>query len=82
MNCPLKGRQKKKATSLTGQTPYLIGCLFCFQLYPFVVEEMNVIIDDVDSLLKGGRFELAESFFFEMAEEVLHRGIVPAIPPA
>jgi hypothetical protein len=51
-------------------------------LYPFVVVEANVIINDLLSLLEGKGFILAKSFFFEMSEEVFHRGIVPAISSA
>ena len=57
----------------------MVGCLSCFQLYAFVVVEANVIINDLLSLLEGQRFVLAKGFFFEVAEKILDRGIVPAI---
>ena len=57
----------------------MIRCLSCFQLYPFIVIEANVIIDDLSSLFKGGCFDLSQSFFFQMSKEVLHWDIVQAI---
>ena len=57
----------------------MIRCLSCFQLYPLVVVEANVVVDDLLRLLKGKKFVLAERFFFEMSEEVFHGGVVPAI---
>ena len=62
-----------------GQTPGLIRCLSCFQLYPFIVVEVNIVINDLPGFFKGGRGELAESFFFEVGEEALHGCIVPTI---
>ena len=61
------------------QTPSLVGCLFCFQLYPFIVVEVNIFIDEQLSFLEGWFLELAEILFFEMTEEVFHWGIVPAV---
>jgi hypothetical protein len=48
-------------------------------LYPLIVVEANVVVDDVLRLLVSQDFILAESFFFEMSEEILHGSIVPAI---
>src|SRR5512147_3148087 len=61
------------------QTPSLVGCLFCFQLYPFVVVKVNILIDQLSGFFKSWCFELAEIFFFEMTEEVFHRGVVPTV---
>jgi hypothetical protein len=44
-----------------------------------VVVKVNIFIDQELSLLEGWFLELAEIFFFEMPEEIFHRGIVPAI---
>ena len=33
----------------------LLGCLSCFQLYPFIVVEANIIINDLSGLFKSGR---------------------------
>ena len=78
------GQTKKESTlqALIGQAPYLVGCLSCFQLYPLMVEKVNIFIDDLFGLLKGGGRELAERFFFEMPEEVFHGGIVPTVRPS
>jgi hypothetical protein len=32
----------RKPPSSTGETFYLVGCLFGFQLYPFIVEQVNM----------------------------------------
>jgi len=77
------GRQKKKAAlRLSGQTPDLCGCLSCFQLYPFIVEEMDIFVNDLLDLLEGQEGEMTERLLFEMSKEVFHRGIVPAVCPA
>lgn len=57
----------------------MVGCLSCFQLYPFVIVKVNILIDQLLSFLEGWFLELAEIFFFEMTEEAFHRGIVPAV---
>ena len=46
-----------------------------------MVEEVNIFGDNWFQLLKGRNGDMAEGFFFEMAEEVLHRGIVPTVSP-
>jgi len=48
-------------------------------LYPFVVVERDILIDDLSGLLEGGISNMAQSFFFEVTEEVLHGGIVPTV---
>ena len=77
------GLTKKESTlvakKLTGQTPSFKGCLSCFQLYPFVVVKVNIFLHDLFGLLKSWCFDLTQSFFFQVPEEVLHGSIVPTI---
>lgn len=74
---------KKKALEwLSRQTPGFVGCLSCFQLDTFIIVEVDVVSNDLASLFKAGDGELAESFFFQMREEIFHGSIIPAIAPA
>ena len=43
---------------------------------------MNIVINDLPGFFKGGRGELAESFFFEVGEEVFHGSVIPTIAPS
>ena len=53
------GQTKKESTLwLMGQTPSLVGCLSCFQLYPLVVVKVNIFIDQALRFLEGGFVEL------------------------
>ena len=79
---PVGKTQNKKAPRLFGQTPYLVGCLFVFQLYPFIVVKVNIIIDDLLSLLESRVLDPANGFFFEMTKEVFHGSIIPAVAPS
>lgn len=40
---------------------------------------MDIVINKLLCLFKTGSGKLAEGFFFEVGEEVLHRCIIPAI---
>jgi hypothetical protein len=48
-------------------------------LDPFVIVEVNIFGYQLFELLEGRQRNMAQIFFFEMAEEVLGWGIVPAI---
>jgi hypothetical protein len=75
------GHEKKDAEWLPKQTPVLIGYLFRFQLYAFVVVEVHILVNGLASFGKGGMGQMAEIFFFEMAKEVLCGGLVPSVAP-
>jgi hypothetical protein len=51
-------------------------------LHPFVVVEVNVVINDLAHLLKGWLANVTQDFFFQASKESLHRGIIPAIAAA
>ena len=59
--------------------PLLKRCQFCFQLYSFVVVEVDVIVNNLLGLLEGEKLGLVNGFFFEMPKEVLHGSIVEAV---
>jgi hypothetical protein len=40
---------------------------------------MDIFVDDLCGLLKGGGFQVMQGFFFEMTEEVFHRRIIPTV---
>ena len=46
--------KRKPPASLFRQTPDLVGCLSCFQLYPFVIVKANVIVNDLVGFSKDG----------------------------
>ena len=60
----------------------MVRCLSCFQLYPFVVVEVDIFGNQLLGLFEGGQGAMAEVFFLEMREEILCRGIIPAVTPA
>jgi len=47
-----------------------------------MVEEVNIFGNNLLEFGKGGNGQVAKGFFFEMAEEVFHRGIIPTIAAA
>jgi len=51
-----------------------------FYLDPLVLVKVDIFSDQLLSFRKSGFLELAKIFFFEMAKEVLHWRIVPALP--
>ena len=44
-----------------------------------MVIKVNILVDELLCFLKGGLLEVAQILFLEMAEEVFHGGIVPAV---
>lgn len=55
---PVGQTKKESALWLVRQTPSLVGCLSCFQLYPFVVVEVDIFIDQLLSFLESWLVEL------------------------
>ena len=76
---PLSKTKKESPHWSNRQTPGFVGCLSCFQLYPFIVVKVNVFINKLLCFLKGGLLELPQIFLFEVAKEVLHGSIVPTV---
>ena len=56
---PVDKTKKESPRWSTGQTPGLVGCLSCFQLYPFIVVKVNIFVNELFCLLKGGFWELS-----------------------
>lgn len=69
----------ESSPGLTGQTPYLAGCLFSFQLYPFIVEEGNIFSNDLMGLLESWVLDLAKGFFFEISKKSFPWGCGPTV---
>jgi hypothetical protein len=53
--------------------------LFAFQLYTFIVVEVDVLFDHTLSLLEAHAGIVPQSLFLELGKETLGGGIVPAI---
>ena len=48
-------------------------------MYPFIVVKANIIVNDLVCLLERWMANLTQGFFFEMAKEVFHGSVVPAV---
>ena len=79
---PVDKTKKESPRRSNGQTPGFVRCLSCFQLYPFIVVKVNVFINELRCIRKGGLLELPQIFFLEVSKEVLHRSIVPTVAAA
>jgi hypothetical protein len=63
------GKQKKKAaTKLREQTPELKRCLSYFQFNPFIIEIVDVFVNNLLSLLESSGGNITRRLFFEMAK--------------
>ena len=56
---PISKTKKESPRWSNGQTPGFVGCLSCFQLYPFIVVKVNVFVNELLRFFKGGFFELS-----------------------